>query len=75
MLTAIYKLGGNHNVWGVKASIKHVQGDEVADYVEQGWVDHPEKLFETAEPEPEPEGAKSAKKGSKAASDADSNEG
>lgn len=71
MLTAIYKLGGDHNVWGAKASIKHVQSEEVADYVEQGWVDHPEKLFNI----PEPESTKSAKKGSKAASDADSNEG
>lgn len=71
MLTAIYKLGGDHNVWGVKASIKHVQSEEVADYVEQGWVDHPEKLFET----PELESTKPAKKGSKAAPDADSNEG
>lgn len=73
MLTAIYKLGGDHNVWGAKASIKHVQSDEVADYVEQGWVDHPEKLFDTQEPEPED--TKPAKKGSKAASYADSNEG
>lgn len=77
MLTAIYKLGGVHTVWGGKADIKHVQVDEVAEYVEQGWVDHPGKLFPTREPEPEPEpeDKKLAKKPKKVAKNENTNKG
>lgn len=56
MLTAIYRRGGRHNVWGVMADIKQVQSNEIDEYLSNGWLGHPAGLLNiVTEPEPEPE--------------------
>ena len=65
MKTMIYKPGGITNVWGTMATVKTVDSGEVGEYVKQGWLDHPSKLFE------KPKRSRLAK----AETDADINEG
>lgn len=69
MSQMIYKHGGDTLVWGRKAQVKVVEADELEAHLADGWLDHPSKLFDVAEPGPEP--AKKPRK-SKAATDPDS---
>lgn len=51
MSQMIYKHGGEALVWGKKATVKVVDEDEVDEHLEDGWLDHPSKLFDAPEPE------------------------
>ncbi len=52
----LYKPGGTTRVWNTTAHTLVVDQADVDSYLEEGWLDHPSKLFEkVAEPEPEPE--------------------
>lgn len=55
MSQMIYKPGGDTLVWGIKAQVKVVNAEERDAYLAEGWLDHPSQLFNTAEPEPEPD--------------------
>lgn len=50
-LTAmLYKPGGDTKVWNTKAHVLIVDKVDVAEYLKDGWLDHPSKLFETESP-------------------------
>ena len=53
MSQMVYKAGGNEVIWGIKCSYKIINDDEVEQHLSDGWVDHPHKMLNPAEPEPE----------------------
>lgn len=72
MLTAIYRRGGRHNVWGVMADIKQVQSSEIDEYLSNGWLAHPAGLLNiVTEPEPELAVKKRKKPGPKSKAETD----
>lgn len=50
MKTTVYKPGGEHNVWGVKAHVKIIDDGDLAEYVKDGWVEDPSSLQEESKP-------------------------
>nr|WP_319552447.1 hypothetical protein [uncultured Vibrio sp.] len=49
----LYKPGGTTRVWNTTAHTLVVDEADVDSYLEEGWLDHPSKLFEeTKKPEP-----------------------
>lgn len=56
MKTALYKPHGHIRVWNTQAQLSLVDNKDVQKYINDGWLDHPSKLFApaatpTAEPE------------------------
>lgn len=51
----IYKAGGKTRVWDTEAHVLIVDKADLDKYLADGWVDHPSKLFDSAEAEAEAE--------------------
>lgn len=46
MSKMLYKSGGNTRVWNTTAHILVVDEADIEQYLADGWLDHPSKLFE-----------------------------
>ncbi|MGG2141186.1 hypothetical protein [Symbiopectobacterium sp. RP] len=65
----IYKPGGKTKVWNTTAHVIVIDEADLEEYLADGWLDHPGKLFDS----PEPVQRKKPGTKPKAVSDADSN--
>lgn len=53
MSQMIYKPGGKTKVWNTTAHVLVIDEADVEEYLADGWLDHPSKLFDSPEPETE----------------------
>lgn len=68
MTQMVFRYGDTKKWKGIGYDFEIISADEVGEYLDAGWVAHPDELLKSsAEPEPEPETPKKTRK--KAATD------